>query len=435
MPAIHSAKSSEDESFQRKLRYYRPVAAGLIALAAIGSCIPQISRRDGDPEVFVSAARVLLRGGDIYSVASPHGRLYYYPPFFAVLNVPLIPLPVVFLISLWCAVSVVLLGWSMAAFYSGLTGRPFFSLPAKTRWTVCTLSTLLTLRFTLLHLRFGQTNIFVLALVVLGLTWLTRKQKIRSGIAIGLSMLIKLTTLPFALWFAARRAGKVILGITLGALIAVAMPALIAGLRQDADYHLAWVKRVALTDAPGTGNWSGIGNVSLRAQADRFFLDVDAFSYRDRPYRATIVSLPNGIVRLIGYLMMLGISLLIVWYAVRFRNAPRLVSEWGGFAFVFTLIPNFSPVTEIPHLVLLIPAYLYVVHVWHSRLTSDRIFRGLVLLSFVFSSLTTKSLCGLFISQVLTAWGFISLGMLFLSAAVWRSAVCLDRPGLAASQK
>src|SRR5262245_44318323 len=122
MPAIHSAKSSADESFQRKLRYYRPVAAGLIALAAIGSCIPQISRRDGDPEVFVTAARVLLRGGDIYSVASRHGRLYYYPPFFAVLNVPLVPLPVVVLISLWCAISVILLAWSMAAFYSGMTG-------------------------------------------------------------------------------------------------------------------------------------------------------------------------------------------------------------------------------------------------------------------------------------------------------------------------
>ncbi len=124
---------------------------------------------------------------------------------------------------------------------------------------------------------------------------------------------------------------------------------------------------------------------------------------------------------------MLFIALAIGIYAVRFQNAPEIVSKWGGFAFVFSLIPNFSPVAEIPHLVLLVPAYIYVVHVWYFQSTTDRLFRALVLLSFVFTSLTTKSFFGLFVSRMLAALGFISLGILFLSAAIFRAASCIQR--------
>jgi len=419
--------SSADADFHRRLRIYRALALIAVALIVIGSCIPQITHRDGDPEVFVTAARALLHGQDIYLVLSPHARYFYYPPFFAALNIPLIPLPVVALIILWCIASVALQGWSTAAFYSGMTGRPFFSLPARERWVVCFLSTLLTARFTLLHLRFGQSNIFVLALAVLGLTWLSKRHEVRSGIAIGLSMLVKLTTLPFGVLFLAKFRRRVLLGLALGVLVAVLLPATIVGLRQDLNYHSEWARTVALTDPPGAGSWSGTGNVSPRAQLDRFFLNADAFIYQGQPYRVTLVSLPRKLVRLISYLTMLAVALIIVCYAVRFRNAPALVSQWGGFALVFSLIPNFSPVAEIPHLVLLLPAYVYVVHVWYFWLTSDRIFHGLVVLSFIFASLTTRSVCGLFVSDVLTAYGAITLGMILLSAAIWRAGECIQR--------
>jgi hypothetical protein len=91
------------------------------------------------------------------------------------------------------------------------------------------------------------------------------------------------------------------------------------------------------------------------------------------------------------------------------------------------LIPIFSTVTLIPHLILLIPAYIYVVHVWYFRLTSDRLFRVLVVLSFVLTSLTTKAFFSLFLSRLLAASGVIPLGILFLSAAIFRAAICIQR--------
>src|SRR3989440_6271804 len=59
------------------------------------------------------------------------------------------------------------------------------------------------------------------------------------------------------------------LPISLAGLIALTLPALVVGFRQDADYHREWVERVALENAPGTGNWASNGDISLRAQADR----------------------------------------------------------------------------------------------------------------------------------------------------------------------
>jgi hypothetical protein len=415
------------DNFIRRLPLYRLLAAALILVAVCICSVQQIWRRDGDPYLFLDAARRFMHGQDLYLLTGPHGNYYYYPPFFAFLSIPLTAIPETMVVVLWALASVCLLGWSMVAFYGGMTGQRFFSLPARTRWVVFFISTLLTARFTILHLRFGQTNILVLALAVLGLSWFTRKHDVHAGVAIGLSIAVKLTTLPFVFWFLARRSGKVMLGIALGVLIGAMLPALIIGFNKNVDYHREWVQQVALANSPGTGSWAGIGNISLRAQADRFFLNVPSFAYKNKLYGVTIVALPVPIVRLMGQLAMLCVALAIGFYAIRFRKAPELVSEWGGFAFVLSLIPNFSLVAEIPHLVLLVPAYIYVVHVWYFRLTTDRLFRSLVLLSFVFTTLTTKGIWGQFAGGVLASLGVVSWGMLLLSAAIFRAATCMER--------
>ena len=315
----------------------------------------------------------------------------------------------------------------MAAFYSGIVGDAFFSIPAKTRWTVCFLVTLFTARFTLLHLRFGQTNILVLALVVLGLTLLAKRQGVSGGFAIGFSIVIKLITAPFGFWFAARRSYRVMLGMILAGVIGFGLPALIVGFEKNVNYHREWVERVVLTNAPGTGVWTGNGNVSLRAQVDRFFLDTPAFEYAGKYYSVTIVELTPKTVSLIGYLIVLLVTLATGVYAVSFRNEVELVSNWGGYALVFSLIPSFTPVTEIPHLVILIPAYLYVVHLWYTERLADRTFLVLLVSSFVLTTLTSKTFCGKYLGRVFASTGVINLGILMLTAAIFRAAFCIKK--------
>jgi hypothetical protein len=239
------------------------------------------------------------------------------------------------------------------------------------------------------------------------------------------SIILKITTAPFVFWFLARERLKVLVGIGLGGLVGVLLPAVVVGLKTDFYYHREWFNKVFRTNAVVSEIPTGIGNLSLRAQLGRFFQTAPTFEYHGHVYQFTIVELPPRVITLLGWLVVLAIVFAIFVYAVRYRKAAPLVSDWGGYALVFSLIPSFSTWTEVHHLVLLVPAYLYVVHLWHSQLVTDRLFKILVALSFVFLTLTTKTFCGVFLSQVLTSVGFINYGMLFLSASIFRAARCL----------
>ena len=170
----------------------------------------------------------------------------------------------------------------------------------------------------------------MLALAVLGLTLLTRQKVVSAGIAIGFSMVVKLTTLPFGFWFLIRRGWRVLAGMALAGFIGFMVPACAVGLRKDASYHREWLYQVVLSNAPGTGSWAGNGNLSLRAQADRFFLNVDAFVYKGELYRVTIVELPPKVVRVIGQLLMLSVALGIffLWSAISKRSDTHISVGW-----------------------------------------------------------------------------------------------------------
>jgi hypothetical protein len=350
-----------DDKFYKRLPIYRVLAAVVILITIAAGTIQQINytRWGSDTIVFTHAARLMLRGQDIVNVPDHYGMFYVYPPLFAFLYIPLAFLPLEAVIVIWNIASAVLLGWSMTAFYSGMTGRPFFSLPQKTRWTVCFFTALLSARFTMFHLSVGQSSIVVLALAVLGLVSLSR-HKLRSGIAIGLSIIIKILTVPFVFWFLARRNKKVLAGIVLGCLIGILLPALAVGIKKDFYYHQQWFDRVLLKNSAEDAESIGIGNLSIRAQLGRFFLGAPAFGYQGRYYDFTIVQLPPRLIVLIELLLMSMIALAIVLYAHRYRSSPSLVSQWGGFALVFSFVPSFSTWTEINHLVFLVPPYLYV---------------------------------------------------------------------------
>jgi hypothetical protein len=416
------------EKFQQNLPRYRVLVAALI-LVTIAVCSARQAWYvpwGGDQRVFIHAARLMLHGGDVINIPDSYGLYYVYPPFFAFLNIPLSFLPVGVVIVFWTVASVFLLGWSMAAFYAGMTGHPFFSLPARTRWVVVFFTLVLSARFIIFHLQGGQSDIFVLALAIYGLILCSRKQELRAGIAIGFSIVLKILTLPFVFWFLAQRSKRVLAGIVLGCLVGVMLPAVLVGFEKDLYYHQQWFEKVFMTNAIEKEIPSGVGNLSPRAQLNRFFRHTTTFEYHGHGYRFTIVELPPRVVAVLGWMLIVAIVLAIFWYARRYRNSPTLISQWGGYALVFSLIPSFSTWTEVHHLVLLVPSYLYVVHLWYTRQVTDRWFKVLIVLSFIFLTMTTRTFLGAFLSSVVTSLGFISYGMLLLSAAIFRAANCVE---------
>ena len=112
----------------------------------------------------------------------------------------------------------------------------------------------------------------------------------------------------------------------------------------------------------------------------------------------------------------------MVLYAVLYRKRGALVSHWGGIALTFSLVPLFATVMQKHYLVLLLPSYIYVVHLWYSIQLKDKVFRGLVVASMVLLTFTSVAFCGEFLSRAFAAGGCYALGVLLLSAAIFRAA-------------
>ena len=86
-------------------------------------------------------------------------------------------------------------------------------------------------------------------------------------------------------------------------------------------------------------------------------------------------------------LLMLAVMVLY-WY--RFRNASELVSHWGGVALTMALISVFTPFAQKHYFVFVVPAFLFLVHVWYRIELHDRRFHELVIASAVLLIFTNR---------------------------------------------
>ena len=170
--------------------------------------------RNHDFLVYYGAARMILEGhaGAVYSLpAMAHletvlvrplsmmGSVngYVYPPFFALILVPLSAMPYTAALVLWFAINCVLLSASMYLLeqYSGLTGR------AAILWrfgSICSLPVLLTLVF-------GQVSMLFLFLLAYGLHAARQGRNVALGVALGLALIKPTYAVPFVVVLLCRR--------------------------------------------------------------------------------------------------------------------------------------------------------------------------------------------------------------------------------------
>ena len=411
--------------FEKLLNLYRVLAVITILTVIVLASAKLIRNPIAKPdlEVYLHAASLILGGNNPYLTPIRAGVFYYlYPPLFAVLFIPFTFLPINVTVVGWCVLNVFLLGWAMKAFYELLAGTPFFEIPSKARWTVGFFALLPTFRFIFNHLAFGQSNILVLALVVLGLVWLQKNRAFMGGAAIGISIAIKIISLPFAIWFAARRNVRVTLGIACGLLIGLLLPAILVGFDKNLHFLSYWFHNVVLYSDLRSAKWPFHVNLSLQAQLYRFFSDSVAFEYNGRQYHLTLFVLPTAILRVLEYVVVAAVAGLVVLYALLFRKRGALISHWGGIALTFSLVPMFATVMQKHYLVLLIPSYIYVLHLWYSVRLKDKVFRGLVVASMGVLTFISAAFCGEFLSRAFTASGCYDLGVLLLTASIFRAA-------------
>jgi alpha-1,2-mannosyltransferase len=381
-------------------------------------------------EAYLHAARLILAGQDIYAVPSrpiEMGGLYYiYPPVLAVLFIPFTFIPVEAAIVLWTIINVALLGWIINAFYVAMTGSPLSALPNESRWIIIFFSLLPASRFILHHLFYGQSNILIMALAVLGLRQIRKNSPFPGGLLCGFSVALKTITFPFAFWFFLQRNVRALTGLVAGFAAALLLPAAVLGFSANWNYLVFWFKDIVLYGDLTQAKVPLSVNVSIQAQVYRFFGDGIAFTYGGVPRYLTLFRIPDTALRMAENALVLAMFLMMAVYWYKFRGSRELVSNWGGVALTFSLLPVFTPFAQKHYLVLLLPTFIYIVHVWYRLQLEDKWFRGLVIGSFVLLFFTNEEFCGELLGGILAGAGCIAWGGLLASAAVFRAGTRLS---------
>ena len=271
-----------------------------------------------DLEVYRQAARVLLTGGDFYSL--PGQLQFLYPPFAAVLSVPLAVLPT----------TLVPIGWTVAGVLALLAVLHRVGLQGWVLSLVATASIVFAepVRQTL---GFGQLGIFLVALVVLDLVpgprVLTRRV-LPEGVWTAVATCIKLTPALFAVYLLlVRRTRAFVVALVTGVVLTLAAAVVVP--RQSLEF---W-GRLAHGDTGLGGSIIYFTNQSVLADTVR------------------VLGLGPR-VALLGLALSAVVAALGVWVAVLWhrRGDVALAVMLGGVA---TLLA--SPVSWLHHFVWVVP--------------------------------------------------------------------------------
>jgi len=272
-----------------------------------------------DLDVYRLAGRVLLDGGNFYQL--PGALQFLYPPFAALLAVPLAVLPVALVQVAWTVAGALMIVAILHRW--GQTGWRL------SLWSTAVVFAVLPVSQTL---AFGQLGIILVALVVLDLApgprVLTGRRLLPEGVLTGVAAALKLTPMIFVLYLLAVRRWRAALTAT----IAAAALTVLAGIilpRESLDF---WT-RLAHGD-------TGLGHSLIYYTNQSVYADfVRAFTLA-----------PAGTV--LGLLASAAVVALGVWAAAVWHRAGEV-----RFALVLCGVASLlaSPVSWLHHFVWIVP--------------------------------------------------------------------------------
>lgn len=189
-----------------------PLSMRVLALAVVCVAIylPTMELRElnrvatgvTDFRIIFGAAQVIAQGLNPYT-DGPAG--YFYPPTLAALWAPLTVIPAAWASVAWFGFKLWLLSWAVRWVVELLPLRRF--RPESVPWII--LGTIAcTGRFWMADLRYGNTNILVMALVVCSLHAEVFGARRRAGICLALAASVKVVPLVLVVWFVARGSWK-----------------------------------------------------------------------------------------------------------------------------------------------------------------------------------------------------------------------------------
>ncbi len=282
----------------------------LVTAAMIGKYLHQDTK---DAPVWYDVGRRVLAGRPLVGLTS-----YRYPPTFAVLIAPLCALPFAGFFFVWYTANVALFFAALKQ-TARLTG-------GRAAWPVALVAAV----YAVDNLFLGQTNLLVMVLLYGSFLYLLRGREWASGAPLGLSIAVKVFTLPVVFYLLYRRRWRAAASTVLSCLFFLLLfPAPVRGLRRNAREVREWGRRVVepYLSQGKAGDWGqhalDFGNQSLQAVAHRWLTRVDAnvAARRGAPIYVNFVRLSESQVNRV---VLAAFALLaLVFLAACGRRAPE----------------------------------------------------------------------------------------------------------------
>lgn len=319
--------------------------------------------RSSQIDNFIDFGRDLFVGRiNVYETYEPSDTITKYPPFFGVLFLPLVFLPMAIAVSLWFWLNLVL---SVVAvwFAVQVVHRPGEAARTRGRlWVPYVMAAGLVIS----NLETGQVNLVIIALLYGALFVHTRGRDWQGGFTLGIATALKLTPGLFVPYFMLKREWTMVAGTVVGIAVAwVAVPIALLGWTAFLDVHAAWLEKIVPFLADGTAAEGPGGfrhtNQSLSAVLHRTLTRTPAGGGRGAFY-VNVVALTPATVTILVRLVSVAILAGLGWLC-RPGRGERGHPEFGlECALVMVAALLISPISWINHYVGLLFPYVVAVH-------------------------------------------------------------------------
>ncbi|MEP6915025.1 MAG: glycosyltransferase family 87 protein [Acidobacteriota bacterium] len=232
-------------------------AAVLLLLAVLFA--EKISRKMPDLAVYWTAAVRARAAEPLYRIEDQHYQ-HKYLPAFAIFAIPLGLVPLATAKAIWFVVTVALIAALVTLSLGSLPDR------RKPAWILVTLTLLAMGKFYGHEIVLGQVNALLGVLVLFALAALRRGRETRAGLLIALAIVVKPYAVIFLPWLAARRRLQSLTAAALGFVGALALPAVVYGVRGNIDEHRAWWRTVTHSTPPNLRNLDNVSVAGMYAK-------------------------------------------------------------------------------------------------------------------------------------------------------------------------
>ena len=361
-------------------------------------------KRDySDFRVYYATAQRFADKGEIYSRPDISITPYKYSPTFAMILAPLSLFSkkgaaiTFFVINFLCLVAIFV-------FSKRLIIKSKISF--KQNLFLCIITLIFTSRFIIHVLDVGQVGLMILALVVFGLYLLEKRKEWWASALIGLSVMIKYTSIIFLPYFLVRKRFRVIALIILCIMLYCVAPAIYVGIDKHTDYLTNWLPSITKTSLD-KGSWYDYKNQSIFSVILRFFT-------KGSPYKISIADLSFNQGLAIAIILGAIIYLLIIFPKGKNGNKPI------EYSLLFLCTALFNPNAWMHNFVVLIFAYITLIYYLIKVNFKDKATIALVFLSFVLTSWMGESLVGNNLENLFEELSSVAIGVFLLVIALLR---------------